>query len=365
MLKRLVPDLTLRRAVIGLLVCMLSAAIAAGLAFGAEVALGRPDDGLAKVNQAVSQYGPASPEAAAAVKAMGETHYPKDVVALLDPATGKALAAYPADFTGKTPEEMQLSGGVKLPSLSQMPRGGHFTLRRTGETAGFFASYRTDRISVRLLNLFPWSAGMERGRGGDGAPDIRRRDSFGDRQPGFGGKERGGLRLRQAPGGMTFAQPVPVPNPTPVPPQIVKPQAILLVAAPPTGMTPLRFLAAIFGILSMLGFVLYWLAVAFWVYTDARRRSTKALAWGLLVLLTNLVGLLVYWIVRREERHCPACHGKVERGHEYCTACGKGLQEKCLECGQPLRQGWQYCAKCGAPRSLPTPGDENPPAAQL
>jgi hypothetical protein len=48
----------------------------------------------------------------------------------------------------------------------------------------------------------------------------------------------------------------------------------------------------------MLGFYLaapiYWLALPLWVFLDARDRRERALAWGIFVLIGNLVALLAY-----------------------------------------------------------------------
>ena len=52
------------------------------------------------------------------------------------------------------------------------------------------------------------------------------------------------------------------------------------------------------SIAAMLGFYLaaaiYWLALPLWVFLDARDRRDRALAWGIFVLIGNLVALLAY-----------------------------------------------------------------------
>jgi hypothetical protein len=51
-------------------------------------------------------------------------------------------------------------------------------------------------------------------------------------------------------------------------------------------------------IAAMLGFYLaapiYWLSLPLWVFLDARERRERALAWGIFVLIGNLVALLAY-----------------------------------------------------------------------
>jgi len=48
------------------------------------------------------------------------------------------------------------------------------------------------------------------------------------------------------------------------------------------------------------GLAAYWFSLPAWVVTDARRRGEKAVAWGLFVLLGNVVALVFYLQVRRE-----------------------------------------------------------------
>jgi hypothetical protein len=48
---------------------------------------------------------------------------------------------------------------------------------------------------------------------------------------------------------------------------------------------------------SLVGFLVYWLGLPLWVYLDARARGDAAALWGVFVLFTNLVGLIGYLIV--------------------------------------------------------------------
>ncbi len=45
--------------------------------------------------------------------------------------------------------------------------------------------------------------------------------------------------------------------------------------------------------------VFYWIGLALWVYKDAGRRKLNASLWGLLILITNLVGFIVYLIYNK------------------------------------------------------------------
>lgn len=45
-----------------------------------------------------------------------------------------------------------------------------------------------------------------------------------------------------------------------------------------------------------------WIILAVWVYKDAKKRGENAVLWLLVVLLTGIIGLIVYLIVRKGER---------------------------------------------------------------
>lgn len=99
--------------------------------------------------------------------------------------------------------------------------------------------------------------------------------------------------------------------------------------------------------------LLYWLLLPVWVFLDARRRQTQPLPWALLVLLTNVVGLIVYWIVQSQNGKtqpasaCPACGKAVKKGYPYCPWCAVPLVKACKQCGKPLEPGWTACPWCG------------------
>jgi hypothetical protein len=120
-------------------------------------------------------------------------------------------------------------------------------------------------------------------------------------------------------------------------------------------------------------FLFVWIAVIIWVYKDAERRGMSGLLWALLVFIGNLIGLLIYLIVRqdhplREEQGttspgppaavssseikttvCPACQKPVEKRFAFCPYCGASLQPVCKSCGKPADSAWKVCPHCGAP----------------
>jgi hypothetical protein len=133
--------------------------------------------------------------------------------------------------------------------------------------------------------------------------------------------------------------------------------------------------------LAILLVVVLWLATAFWVFKDARRRIADA--W--LVALATLVGLvppflgpIIYLFFRPPEyladvrereleirameerlaeldRRCPVCRARVEASYLVCPVCTTRLKQACPSCGQPLESLWQVCPYCATdiPPALP------------
>ncbi len=64
-----------------------------------------------------------------------------------------------------------------------------------------------------------------------------------------------------------------------------------------------------------------------YIYGDARRRGMPAALWTLLVvLIPNLIGFIVYFILRRGVfAPCSQCGRGAEIGQIYCSSCGHKL----------------------------------------
>ena len=137
--------------------------------------------------------------------------------------------------------------------------------------------------------------------------------------------------------------------------------------------------------LGILLVVVLWLATAYWVFKDARRRIGDA--W--LVALATLVGLfppflgpIIYLFFRPPEylsdvrereleirameerladldRRCPVCRARVESTYLVCPVCTTRLKQACPGCGQPLESLWQVCPYCATdiPSALPSLDD--------
>ena len=123
--------------------------------------------------------------------------------------------------------------------------------------------------------------------------------------------------------------------------------------------------------------VVFWLAIGYWTFKDARRRIANpwlvALA-TLIGLVPPLFGVLVYMLFRPpeyleevrereleikaiEERlagsqsECPVCRAAVEPSFLVCPVCTTRLKEACPSCKAPLEPLWQVCPHCETPIS--------------
>jgi hypothetical protein len=122
--------------------------------------------------------------------------------------------------------------------------------------------------------------------------------------------------------------------------------------------------------------VIVWIASAWWVWRDARIRSTDAfmpyLAAGAVILVTPLLfplAVLIYRMVRppltvaaatsvelqlamlEEEAtrsECATCGEMVDDEWVACPSCGTELSIRCDACGRPLELDWRICAWCAA-----------------
>jgi hypothetical protein len=106
-------------------------------------------------------------------------------------------------------------------------------------------------------------------------------------------------------------------------------------------------------------FIILWGAVLIWVYRDAEKHGMSGILWLLLVLIGNVIGLLIYAIVRSETplrrrvdggttEKCPGCGNALATGYAFCPYCGKDLKKTCPACHKPVEAGWKVCPACGA-----------------
>jgi hypothetical protein len=113
------------------------------------------------------------------------------------------------------------------------------------------------------------------------------------------------------------------------------------------------------SIVGMLSFVI-WIVIIFWVYNDAERRGMSGILWALLVFIGNIVGLLIYLIVRAGNypappvqraaampSSCPSCSKPVQADFKLCPHCGTTLRSQCPSCGKSTAPEWKVCPYCG------------------
>jgi hypothetical protein len=127
--------------------------------------------------------------------------------------------------------------------------------------------------------------------------------------------------------------------------------------------------------LFLLVVTVFWLALAFWVYRDARRRLDDPWLVGtaaLLGLLVPFLGPIVYTLFRPPEvldevrlrnaeiralelrlgedtAHCPVCRAGVKPEFLVCPVCTTRLKQACATCSAPLEPLWQACPYCATP----------------
>jgi double zinc ribbon protein len=129
--------------------------------------------------------------------------------------------------------------------------------------------------------------------------------------------------------------------------------------------------------------VVFWLAVAYWVYKDARRRIDDpwlVVMSVILGLVPPFLGALVYMLFRppeyledvhergleikameerlaRRDLHCPVCRAEVGPDYLVCPVCTTKLKQACANCKAPLEALWQICPYCETPVERAAVGD--------
>jgi RNA polymerase subunit RPABC4/transcription elongation factor Spt4 len=106
-------------------------------------------------------------------------------------------------------------------------------------------------------------------------------------------------------------------------------------------------LLEITGTLFGLIFIIYWIGLALWVYKDSNKKLNNPSLWGLLVLITNLAGLIIYFMYNQNNRVCRECGALQNKENIYCIKCGANLNRVCSRCGQIIYKQYNYCSRCG------------------
>ncbi len=122
--------------------------------------------------------------------------------------------------------------------------------------------------------------------------------------------------------------------------------------------------------------LVFWISIVAWTYRDIRDRSRDAafqVVAVLLVLVFNVLGLVIYLILRpretlaeayarsleeeallqelEEQGICPSCKRYITAEFVICPYCRTQLKEPCMKCGRPLSFNWLACPYCTASRS--------------
>ena len=108
-----------------------------------------------------------------------------------------------------------------------------------------------------------------------------------------------------------------------------------------------------------------WIVVTVWVYRDAESRGMSGALWALLIFVGNIIGLIIYLIVRNDHDMivsanlqmqnyvdnkkitCTSCSKDVSEKFDYCPHCGNPMKSACSSCGKPFESNWKVCPYCG------------------
>ena len=133
--------------------------------------------------------------------------------------------------------------------------------------------------------------------------------------------------------------------------------------------------------------VVFWLAVAYWVFKDARRRIEDPWLVAMATVLGAVppfIGPLIYMLFRppeyledvrereleirameerlnRRDHQCPVCRAEIEDSFLVCPVCTTKLRQACASCKAPLETLWQICPYCETPMDTPTTIQFPPP----
>ena len=92
----------------------------------------------------------------------------------------------------------------------------------------------------------------------------------------------------------------------------------------------------------LLPVILYYVVailLCIWVYRDAESRGMGGALWLIVVLLTGLIGLIIYLVVRKPRgtpsttptgapiRVCPSCGREIAPDAKFCPHCGKPIPD--------------------------------------
>lgn len=94
-------------------------------------------------------------------------------------------------------------------------------------------------------------------------------------------------------------------------------------------------------------FMLYWILIVFLIYQNALKLKLNPYLWGLIVLFTNIFGVIIYLIYKKFGICCYKCNTYQDKNNIYCVNCGIKINKLCSKCGHIIKNNNKYCSKCG------------------
>jgi RNA polymerase subunit RPABC4/transcription elongation factor Spt4 len=128
------------------------------------------------------------------------------------------------------------------------------------------------------------------------------------------------------------------------------------VHAPPAWARPLL------GLLAGVGAGCYLLLIGY-INRDAKRRGMSPVLWTIVaILIPNLLGILLYFVLRQPVRSaCPQCGSAVQPGFNFCPRCSYKLSPSCPQCQRLVGINDVFCPYCGTSlRDQATPASSPP-----
>lgn len=118
-------------------------------------------------------------------------------------------------------------------------------------------------------------------------------------------------------------------------------------------------------------FVAFWFSLVVWTFRDIRARSRDLLLQllsVLVVLLFNVAGMVLYFVLRpretlaeayersleeetllqeiEEQQLCPGCKRRVDADFVVCPTCRTELKRQCGQCKRVIQLSWGICPYC-------------------
>ena len=111
---------------------------------------------------------------------------------------------------------------------------------------------------------------------------------------------------------------------------------------------PPAWVRPLFGILAG-GCAAAYLLLIVYVNRDSKRRGMSPLLWSLVaILVPNLLGILLYFVLRQPlVRACPQCGNAVQTVFNFCPRCSYKLAPSCPQCQHIVGVNDDYCPYYG------------------